>query len=46
MCNLYTMTAPGGEPRRIFGPIGGDTTNLSPFDEILPGEPAPVLRRP
>lgn len=45
MCNLYSMTAPVGEMRRIFGSFEGDTTNLPAFDEIYPGHQAPVLRR-
>ena len=45
MCNLYSMTATVDEMRRLFGPFGGDTANLPPFDEIYPGKPAPVLRR-
>lgn len=45
MCNLYAMTATIDEMRRLFGPFGGDTANLPPFDEIYPGKPAPVLRR-
>ncbi len=45
MCNLYAMTATVDEMRRLFGPFGGDTANLPPFDEIYPGKPAPVLRR-
>ena len=45
MCNLYTMTATVDELRRLFGPFSGDTANLPPFDEIYPGQAAPVLRR-
>ena len=45
MCNLYTMTATVDEIRRVFGEFAGDRTNLPPFDEIYPGQPAPVLRR-
>ena len=45
MCNLYTMTATVDELRRVFGPFTGDTANLPPFDEIYPGQQAPVLRR-
>lgn len=45
MCNLYSMTATVDEMRRVFGPFGGDTANLPPFDEIYPGHSAPVLRR-
>lgn len=45
MCNLYSMTATVDEMRRLFGPFGGDTANLPPFDEIYPGKSAPVLRR-
>jgi putative SOS response-associated peptidase YedK len=45
MCNLYSMTATVDELRRIFGPFEGDTRNLPPFDEIYPGNEAPVLRR-
>ncbi len=45
MCNLYTMTATVDEMRRAFGPFTGDTANLPPFDEIYPGQQAPVLRR-
>ena len=45
MCNLYTMTATVDEMRRAFGPFGGDTANLPPFDEIYPGQRAPVLTR-
>ncbi|QNP43004.1 SOS response-associated peptidase family protein [Sphingomonas daechungensis] len=39
------MTATVDELRRIFGSFDGDTTNLPPFDEIYPGQLAPVLRR-
>jgi hypothetical protein len=45
MCNLYNMTATVDEMRRVFGSFDGDTTNLPPFDEIFPGQMAPVLRR-
>lgn len=45
MCNLYSMTATVDELRRVFGPFGGDTSNLPPFGEIYPGKQAPVLRR-
>lgn len=45
MCNLYSMTATVDELRRLFGPFGGDTTNLPPYGEIYPGREAPVLRR-
>jgi putative SOS response-associated peptidase YedK len=45
MCNLYTMTATVDEIRRVFGEFAGDRTNLPPYDEIYPGQPAPVLRR-
>ena len=45
MCNLYTMTATVDEMRRVFGPFTGDTANLPPFDEIYPGQQAPVLHR-
>ena len=45
MCNLYSMTATVDEMRRVFGPFTGDTSNLPPFDEIYPGQRAPVLRR-
>jgi putative SOS response-associated peptidase YedK len=39
------MTATVDEIRRVFGEFAGDRTNLPPFDEIYPGQPAPVLRR-
>jgi putative SOS response-associated peptidase YedK len=39
------MTATVDEMRRVFGSFDGDTTNLPPFDEIFPGQMAPVLRR-
>ena len=45
MCNLYKMTAPVAELRRLFGPFEGDTQNIPPLDEIYPGYQAPVLRR-
>lgn len=45
MCNLYSMTATVDEIRRMFGPFDGDRANLPPFDEIYPGQQAPVLRR-
>lgn len=44
MCNLYAMTATVDEMRRLFGAFDGDTANLPPFDEIYPGQQAPVLR--
>ena len=45
MCNLYSMTATVDEMRRVFGSFDGDATNFPPFDEIFPGQTAPVLRR-
>jgi len=45
LCSLYKMNATVDEMRRLFGPFGGDTANLPPFDGIYPGKPAPVLRR-
>ena len=45
MCNLYTMTATVDEMRRLFGAYEGDRDNLPAYDEIYPGQPAPVLRR-
>lgn len=45
MCNLYSMTATVDEMRRVFGSFVGDTANLPPFEEIYPGQAAPVLRR-
>lgn len=45
MCNLYSMTAPVAEIRRLFGSFDGDTANLPPLEEIYPGHKAPVLVR-
>lgn len=45
MCNLYSMTAPVDELRRVFDSFEGDTSNVPPLDEIYPGYQAPVLRR-
>jgi putative SOS response-associated peptidase YedK len=45
MCNLYAMTAPVSEMKKLFGPFEGDQANLPLFEEIYPGKPAPVLRR-
>jgi len=45
MCNLYAMTAPVSEMRKLFGPFEGEQTNLPLFEEIYPGKPAPVLRQ-
>jgi putative SOS response-associated peptidase YedK len=39
------MTATVDEMRRVFGSFDGDTTNIPPYDEIFPGQQAPVLRR-
>ena len=44
MCNLYAMTAPVSEMKKLFGPFAGEQTNLPLFEEIYPGKPAPVLR--
>ena len=44
MCNLYTMTASVDELKAVFGAFDGDRDNLPPFDEIYPGQSAPVLR--
>jgi len=45
LCNLYSMTATVDEMRRAFGPFRGETLNLPPFDNIFPGQRAPILRR-
>ena len=45
MCNLYSMTATVDEMKKLFGAFEGDRANLPPFDEIYPGQAAPVLRR-
>jgi len=44
MCNLYAMTAPVSEMKKLFGPFEGEQSNLPLFEEIYPGKPAPVLR--
>ena len=45
MCNLYAMTAPVSEMKKLFGPFEGDQANLPLFEEIYPQRPAPVLRQ-
>lgn len=44
MCNLYSMTASVEELRGTFRRFYGIGPDLPPFDEIRPGEKAPVLR--
>ena len=44
MCNLYRMTATVAEIAKLFGPFGGDRSNLPSFEAIYPNRDAPMLR--